>query len=72
MSEEYKINIVSPWTENVKPEATPTFGDYRGAHICEMHYNTGVPTKEQALANANLIAAAPELLKRLQYLIDAC
>jgi hypothetical protein len=57
------ISVVSPWSKEVTPENTMTFGDYRGALICEMHYNSGVPTKEQALANAKLIAAASDLLK---------
>jgi len=59
------ISVVSPWSDKVKPEETATFGDYRGALICEMYYNTGVPTKGQALANAKLIAAAPDLLQAL-------
>jgi len=57
------IVVYAPWSENVKPGNTATFGDYRGAHICYLTYNSGVPTKEQAKANALLIASAPELLE---------
>lgn len=62
----YKIVVVSPWSDKVKPGNTPTFADYRGAHICYIEFNTGVPTKAQAEANARLIAAAPELLEALK------
>jgi hypothetical protein len=34
-----------------------------------MNYNSGVPTKGQAIANAKLIAAAPELLEALYNII---
>ena len=67
---EYEINVVSPWSDKVKAGNSATFGDYRGAIICEMHYNTGVPTKEQALLNAKLIASAPELLEALSHLLE--
>jgi len=69
-SSEYNISVVSPWTQVVTPANTMTFGDYRGALICEMHYNSGVPTKEQALANAKLIASAPDLLEALDHLLE--
>jgi hypothetical protein len=59
------ITVVSPWSQKVKPGNTSVFGDYRGAHICEMHWNTGVPTKETAMANARIISASPDML-------DAC
>lgn len=55
------ITIVAPWSSVVRPENTMLFGDYRGGHVCSMQYNSGVPTKEQAMANAKLISAAPEL-----------
>ncbi len=50
-----KVVVVSPWSEKVKPINTATFGDCRGASICEMEYNSGIPTKEQAKANAKRI-----------------
>lgn len=62
-SEDYKVSVVSPWSKDVTTDNFSTFADYRGALICEMHYNTGVPTKETAVANAKLISAAPELLQ---------
>lgn len=67
---EYEISIVSPWSAEVRPGDTPTFGDYRGAIICKMDYNSGVPTKKQALANARLIAAAPDMFEALKSIID--
>ena len=60
---EYTISVHAPWSDRVKVVEEQTFGDYRGALICEMHYNSGVPTKEKALANAKLIAAAPDMLE---------
>lgn len=62
-SEDYTVSVVSPWSTEVTSDNFSTFADYRGALICEMHYNTGVPTKETAIANAKLIAAAPALLQ---------
>jgi hypothetical protein len=66
---DYAVSVHAPWSDKVKAGNTPLFGDYRGGIICEMHYNSGVPTKEQALANAKLIAAAPELFEALCYAI---
>lgn len=67
---EYEISVVSPWTDKHQPRDSAVFGDYRGGIICSMNYNGGVPTKEQALANAKLIAAAPDLLSALIKLHD--
>lgn len=54
-----KVIVVSPWNNTtVKVEDTPTFGDYRGAHICSAEYNSGVPTKEQAISNLSFVAEA--------------
>lgn len=66
VSSQNEIVIFSPWSKEVTPGNTATFGDYRGAHVCSIAYNSGVPTKEQALANAQLIASAPELLEALK------
>ncbi len=63
----HDIVVFSPWSEEVKPENTATFGDCRGAYICYLPYNSGIPTKEQAEANARLIAAAPDLLEALKH-----
>jgi len=65
------ITVVSPWTDNNRVENSATFGDYRGSIICQMEYNNGVPTKEQAEANACLIATAPELLEALKEVSEA-
>jgi len=77
-STENTINVVSPWSDKVTESNFKTFADYRGAHICEMHYNTGTPSKEQAEANAerivhcvnnydNLLFAVKELEKVLDH-----
>lgn len=61
-STEYEVSVVSPWNDNNPVEKSATFGDYRGSIICSMHYNSGVPTKTQAIANAKIISAAKDLL----------
>lgn len=70
MSEEFIIRVISPWSKDITPNNTSTFADYRGAHICDIHYNTGVPKKGTALANAKLIAKSPELLELLHEITD--
>jgi hypothetical protein len=60
-----RLVIVAPWSSAVQPGRAATFGDYRGAHIAYIEWNGGVPTLEQARANARLITAAPELLEAL-------
>jgi hypothetical protein len=64
-NDEYVVRVISPWSNDVTTENFKTFADYRGAHICEMHYNTGVPSKSQAIANAKIISACPVMLKAL-------
>ena len=64
-TENYRIKIIAPWSDKVTTENFSTFADYRGSHICEMSWNSGVPTHETAIANARLIAAAPDLLEAL-------
>lgn len=67
--ESARITIVAPWSDKVRPAKTATFGDYRGAHICHIDYVSSegsVPTKEQALAHAQLIKSAPLLLEKLE------
>ncbi len=67
--ESARITIVAPWSDRVRPANTATFGDYRGAHICHIDYvsATGsVPSKEQAMAHAKLIASIPLFLEKLQ------
>lgn len=60
-----EVSVIAPWSEHVKPANTNLFGDYRGGHICKIDYVQRVPTKEQAIANAALIAIAPEMLDAL-------
>lgn len=64
-----KICIVVPWSDKVKPGNTALFGDYRGGCICELEFNSGVPTKEQATANASFIVRACNNHERL---VEAC
>lgn len=54
----YVISIHSKWNNENPVEKSATFGDYRGSYICSMEWNTGVPTKEQAEANAAFICEA--------------
>lgn len=54
----YQTSIHSKWSKENPVETSATFGDYRGSVICSMQWNTGVPTKEQAEANAAFICMA--------------
>jgi len=67
MSED-QIDICRQWDDVVTPGHHSTFGSYLGAHIAKISFNTGVPSLEQAKANANLIAAAPAMLEALKAL----
>jgi hypothetical protein len=52
------------WDLLVKPGDTRTFGSMHGAHIADIKFipgGTATPTFEQAVANAELLAAAPTL-----------
>jgi hypothetical protein len=66
-SDDYTILIRAPWSENVKPEIHDGYGSYLGIHICETRHQGDNPcvSKKTALANARLIAAAPEMLEAL-------
>lgn len=57
------LDIIAPWTAEHTTRNSATYGDYRGGIICKLtHGSTGsVPTREQAEANAALIADAPRL-----------
>lgn len=44
--------------------------DYKDLHICEILKGTYTIDKQEAEANAKLIAAAPELLEALKELMD--
>ena len=69
--EHVRITIAAPWSRRVRAETSDTFGSYLGAHICELEYtSTGVATREQARANAALIAAAPALLDALRAIVE--
>lgn len=59
------VSVHSPWGKENDVNNSETFGDYRGSFICEMHYNNGVPSKRQAIRNAQLISAAPNMLDAL-------
>lgn len=67
---DYNVSVVSPWSKDVRTDNFSTFADYRGALICEMHYNSGVPTKGTAIANAKLVAAAPKMFKMLDKILN--
>ena len=71
-NEDCIIRVCRKWDDAVKPGESATFGSFMGAHIADVQYNSGVPTKEQAEANARLIAAAPELLEALEDLVAYC
>ena len=62
----YEVSVVSPWSAENSPANSAVYGDYRGGIICTANWNTGVPTKAQAIANLRLISAASELLESLQ------
>ena len=65
------FDIVRPWDKDVAPDNTACFSSYMGAHIAEVIYqSTGVANKEQALTNAALITAAPELLEACHKALD--
>lgn len=66
------IDIVRRWDAEVTSGNTAVFGSILGAHIAEIPYTTtGIPTREQALANAALIATAPELLEACKAFVTA-
>lgn len=52
-----RVHVCAPWSNEVRPEDSETFGSYLGAHVCELPFNDGVPTREQARANARRIVA---------------
>lgn len=68
---DHRFTIVAPWSETLRAGSSNTFGSYLGAHICEIEYcssENAVPTRDQAEANARLIAAAPDLLAALKWM----
>ena len=67
-----ELHILRKWGDNVQPGDTRTFGSCYGSHIADISYcEGGTASKEQALANARLIAAAPELLEALESILMA-
>ena len=65
------IDIVRHWDAEVTSGNSAAFGSVLGAHIAEVPYTiTGIPTREQALANSALLAAAPELLEACHKALD--
>jgi len=71
-STEYKLTIVAPWNEKVKPEKDSGYGDYRGLHVCYIEHQNDNPcvSKKQAQSNANLIALAPTLLENCRGMLQ--
>ena len=64
------LYVVAPWSDKITTLNTNTFGSCHGSHICEVRYTEGgIPTKEQAIAHATMIAAAPDLLEALKELL---
>ena len=68
---EAEILIRRQWDADFTPGSTgsATYGSCLGAHIADIkHQGSDAPvvTREQAMANAHLIAAAPELYAELQ------
>lgn len=61
-----------PWdfSWHVQPNGCPTVG-HKGLMVCMVAHSAKEPSqKETALADAALIAAAPELLQALQMMLD--
>jgi len=50
--------ICRRWDDKVKVSDCTTFGSSYGAHIADIFYNSGIPTLEQARANAAFIVQA--------------
>ena len=62
-----------PWdfSWEIQPNGCPTVG-HKGLMVCMVAHSAKEPDqKETAIANASLIAAAPELLEALEALEDA-
>lgn len=61
-----------PWDYGweIQPNGCPTVG-HKGLMVCMVAHSAKDPEqKETALANANLIAAAPDLLEALEYALS--
>lgn len=58
--------LISGPKENIKK--TPLFADHQGPHICDINWGGSArqEAEETAIANARLIAAAPDLLNALK------
>jgi len=74
MSEETQ-HTPGPWQRpDPNPYAVTTEFEYDGTHttVCQMQHGPyGVDTDEERIANARLIAAAPDLLKAAKTALDA-
>jgi len=60
-----------PWDYGweIQPNGCPTVG-HKGLMVCMVAHSAKDPIqKETALANANLIAAAPDLLEALKFMV---
>ncbi len=64
------FHVCRPWDQNVTPSNSETFGSCHGAHICDVDYNSGVPSRVQAQANARLISLAPEMAEALRSIAE--
>lgn len=59
----HEFRVIAAWSQEIRPESEPTFGDYRGAHICIVKFvdDASVPTRRRALNHARRIARVPDL-----------
>ena len=71
---ENTLDVIAPWSTTVRPESASGYGDWRGITVSTIRHQDDNPcvSKDQASANAALIAAAPELLEALKALRNWC
>ena len=65
-----RIEIVAPWSKQV-PTDSPRMGSHLGIHVCQLETGYTADSAGRTYADANLIAAAPNLLGACEKLIEA-
>jgi len=66
-----RIEIVAPWSENV-PTDSPRFGSCVGIHVAQLNHNNVKSSVDRTVADAQLIAKAPQLKEQRDELLEAC